>query len=281
MRDNSIAIFLVLSALFSPLVSGCSGAGVQETPKTTMEIQDAKSFSGEVDLPRRKSRSIDYDWSIIMEAFRVGVPTDFDKEKTYGLVVYLDASPRPTLPESWYPVLAEHGLLFIAPYKVGNDQDMKRRTGIAVLARQLMLREYPNIDPTRIYIAGLSGGARTAGAAAFHHPELFSGTIQSVGTDFYKDVPQVRAKERVDTNGNYYGLLYGADDAQVAEAKKNVRFVIISGDKDFRYPNIHDIYYGGYKPEGFQAKFIDVPGMEHSNASPESLKEAILFLEQK
>ncbi len=88
-------------------------------------------------------------------------------------------------------------------------------------------------------------------------------TIQCCGTDFYKSVPQTLVTDTdVQTYPEAYGLL-DADPQEVARAKKNAKFVLITGAGDFRQRFIEDIYDGGFKNEGFNAKLLDVPGIGH------------------
>ncbi len=87
-----------------------------------------KSFS---DIPTKlgpKMRYVDIDQSIIIEKFKVGIPTDFDPEETYGLMVYNSPSDRSPLPY-WDEVLPKRKLLVISPLKCGNDQEVARRLG--------------------------------------------------------------------------------------------------------------------------------------------------------
>jgi len=53
----------------------------------------------------------------------------------------------------------------------------------------------------------------------------------------------------------------------------------ITGTNDFRRGNILDIFRGGFEQEGFQAKLLDVPGMEHDICDGETLSRALDFLE--
>jgi hypothetical protein len=65
---------------------------------------------------------------------------------------------------------------------------------------------------------------------------------------------------------------------EIARARR-VRFVLITGTNDFRRGNILDVFDGGFAREGFQAKLLDVPGMEHDICSGEILSAALDFIE--
>ena len=131
------------------------------------------------------------------------------------------------------------------------------------------------VDPQRIYVAGFSGGARMAGRLGFYQPNLFRGTIQSCGADFYNPIPQVRSSSGA--NDRSYGL-FKATVADV-EAAKTVRFTFITGSRDFRYGSILDIYHEGYALSGLQAKLFDVPRMGHESADAKSFDSALDYVE--
>jgi hypothetical protein len=95
------------------------------------------------------------------------------------------------------------------------------------------------------------------------------------GVDFPRKVPRVKA-----TKDDEYGY-FSLGEEEVAEARKRVKFVLVTGSKDFRYGNIMDIYAGGFQKDGYTVKLIDVPGMDHAICSPKALRDGISFLDKK
>jgi predicted peptidase len=71
---------------------------------------------------------------------------------------------------------------------------MKRRTGIPVVSARLMMRDF-TVNKDKVYVAGISGGARTANSVAFLHPDLFSGAILTCGAGFPHKVKAVKTKD--------------------------------------------------------------------------------------
>jgi len=183
------------------------------------------------------------------------------------------------VPEGWGQVLNDNKLLFICPQQDGNGQSYNRRGGLGVVAALEMMKAY-SINPNRVYAAGYSGGARVACNLGFNQSDIFHATIQSCGADFYKPVPRVAVTDKdLQTNPGEYGRLNAsADDAE--KAKKNVKFVLITGSGDFRQHYLEDIYNGGFKPEGFKATLLDINGMEHVPCSAHYLREALDFIEK-
>jgi predicted esterase len=148
--------------------------------------------------------------------------------------------------------------------------------GLAVLGALEMMKRY-RIDSTRVYVAGYSGGARMAGMLGFYQPDVFHGTIQNCGADFYRQVPTVYAASWLSRTGQPYGT-FEATDEEIVQAKR-VRFVLVTGTNDFRRGNILDIFNGGFAKEGFKAKLFDVLGMQHTTCPGDILLAALDFIE--
>ena len=211
------------------------------------------------------------------EAFHIRLPSNFNPMETYGVVVFI-SGPQNKMgcPGAWLPVLDKRKLIYIAPQNAGNKEMVGFRDARAVVSA-LLIKKFYHIDPKRVYVAGYSGGARVAGMSAFKHPDLWRGTIQSCGADFYKPVPRVEVTDAEFKKSSDYGGIPEASRAQ--EAKANVRFVFITGSGDFRTHYIKDIYNGGYKPNGFKALLIDVPEMRHNICNAEALANALEYIE--
>jgi hypothetical protein len=234
------------------------------------------TFGGDELVPSRLDPHINYDLDPDSERFFIHVPDDYNRGAWYGLIVWTGASETINqVPAGWAGILDSRQFLFIAAENAGNNQYDTRRLGLAVLAA-LEMTEHYRIDPARIYAAGYSGGARMSGMLGFYQPEIFRGTIQNCGADFYKQVPTVDATNWTSTNGRPYGVLR-ATPGEIARARQ-VRFVLITGSNDFRHGNMLDIYNGGFAPAGFRAKLFDVPGMGHDVCGPSILSAALDFL---
>jgi hypothetical protein len=175
-------------------------------------------------------------------------------------------------PKAWEPVMEKSKLICLIPQKVGNDQPTERRLGLTLVGILKLMERY-RVDSKRIFTSGLSGGARCSLHLAFLHSDVIKGNIAICGADFYEPVPKVKAPEVHD-----YGVWPVAAD-RVARAKINGRFVLITGDHDFRHGNILDICEGGFAKNNFKFKLIDVPGMGHQLCGPRTLDEAIGFLD--
>lgn len=252
-----------------PVISGSAGA-----PRTGNFVT---SFERETIKPARRDPNIAYDLDSSREQFFVHVPAAYSGQSRYGLVVFIHAGDQVNgLPDGWPGVLDARNFVFIAPENAGNEQDRERRLGLGVLSALEIMKFY-QIDANRVYISGFSGGARMAGLLGFFQSDVFRGTIQNCGADFYEHVPQVYATSQLDTAGEPYGFFPATADE--VHGAKRVRFVLITGSEDFRRGNILDVFNGGFVKAGFQAKLFDVPGMSHDIADARTLNAALDFLE--
>ena len=227
-------LFTLAVALIDNTVGKLFGAAVSAeetnlwvTPQTPPPIEAGKGLTVRCPDPLSADTKLDNQ----NESFHIYLPAGFDPKATYGVVVFITGpSDHIGCPVAWMPVINEHKLIYIAPQNAGNKQMVGRRDNLAVVSARL-IQKYYHTDPKRIYVAGYSGGARVAGMVALNHPDLFRGTIQSCGADFYQPVPRVAVTEAESKKGEYGGCSPGRSQ----EAKANVRFVFVTGPGDFRY----------------------------------------------
>jgi hypothetical protein len=261
---------LRISGLLLALLALQARAAEHGTLKTGMQ-----ALPGALPAVVDRDPAFDWDFELPREKFYLHVPGSYAGNQPFGLLVYISPSDEcAAAPPGWADVLREKKLIFVAAQSSGNSQPVSRRAGLALLAA-CKLQELGRIDTNRIYAAGLSGGARMASYVSFLRPALFSGVIAVCGVNFPGNVPRVRA-----TKDDEYGS-FPLAGPRVDEAKKRVKFVLVTGANDFRYGNILDIYTGGFQKEGFAVKLMDVPGMGHTICSPQALREAVMFLDRR
>jgi len=183
-----------------------------------------------------------------------------------------------TAPDEWDEVLNSDKLIFIAPQKAGDLQNLERRQGLCVIAALEMAKQY-GIDPKRIYVAGFAGGALVAAQLAFHQSDIFSASIQCSDSNYTKVVPQkaVTDDDLQQHPGSY--VLIKADPAEVTNAIKSVKVAIITGGGDYREHFLQDICNGGYLADGFQAKLWDVRNLQHEPCSGSTFQDVLSFIE--
>lgn len=258
------ALFLSIAFLFLSTVD-------------SFAAQQDVTFNKPVPAPYLRSRMVDYRLPSCAEKFFVWVPQDFNNSQRYGLIVYISPDQQSSLPPGWDSVLSRRKYLFVSPHNAGNSCENHRRRGLAVLGALQMKQNY-RIDDNRVFVAGLSGGARTASALGFYQTDLFKGTIQDCGADFYRAVQHRSSNDWTDSCGNPYGVIQVSPD-EIARAK-SVKFCLITGPGDFRRGNLQDIYSDGFAREGFRCRLFDVPAMGHQDCDANTLSQVLDFLER-
>jgi hypothetical protein len=265
MKPSTAVASLLLAILmvgFPAHAQTTLNTGMQTLPGDAPAIEDKLPF-------------LQYNFDLTHEQFFVFVPRNYSGTQPFGLLVFM--SPSDVFngtPQGWEAVLQHRKLLFVAPQDVGNNQDFARRVGLGVVCASKML-QLANIDTNRLYIAGLSGGGRIASCAAFFHPHLFSGVCGICGINFCHKVPRVQATEK-----DAYGY-FTVDPHRIRETKQCVRFALVTGSGDFRHGNILDIYNGGFQPDGFQARLLDIDGMPHTLCPAPVLNASLEFIENR
>lgn len=116
------------------------------------------------------------------ESFLVSVPPD-KPPGGYGLMVFVPPWQKAQMPQGWGPVLDTMGMIFVTAARSGNEEDVvSRREPLALIAAETMLARY-DIDRAKIFVGGMSGGARMALRLALAYPDLFRGAFLNSGSD--------------------------------------------------------------------------------------------------
>jgi dienelactone hydrolase len=124
-----------------------------------------------------------------------GEPFDLSKEKYllyvpankppqgYALLVFVPPWDDERIPKDWAAVLDEYGVIFVSAAQSGNEQNVAfRRVPLALDAAYNVARQY-NVDPSRVFVGGFSGGSRTAMLMALEYPDVFRGALMNSGGD--------------------------------------------------------------------------------------------------
>lgn len=124
-----------------------------------------------------------------------GAPFDITKEKYllympatkppqgYALLVFVPPWEGAKIPENWAAVLDEYGVIFVSATQSGDDKNVAfRRVPLALNAAYNLAKQY-DVDPSRVFIGGFSGGSRTAMLMALEYPDVFRGALMNSGGD--------------------------------------------------------------------------------------------------
>jgi hypothetical protein len=209
-------------------------------------------------------------YELAAEHFLVFVPDAYDATPGWGLLVWSHPGNGGEIPRDWAEMLARKKLIWVAARNAGNRRAVGARVGLALDAVHNLQQIY-TIEEKRIYIGGVSGGAKVATMAAIGYPDVFDGAICCVGVNWYKDIP-VPGKP----NTAWPATFRKPPKNVFIDARDHVGFVLITGDKDGNREPMLAMYEQGFVADKFKhAIFHDVPGLAHGPPPVEWLERAI------
>lgn len=209
------------------------------------------------------------------ESFEIVVPNDYDAQKPVGILVWVNAGDRGSMPRGWEEILRKNHLIFIGANNSGNDRGVAVRFGLAMDGVFNLKKSY-NIDESRIYVGGTSGGGKVASMLGVIYPEIFTGSIPVVGVAYFKHIPVGD-----DPNKVWAASFSPPPGATLDRARQFGRFVLITGTKDMNRDSIKGTYDRGYVPDGFASvEYVEVPEMGHTLPPAEYIERAIESLDR-
>ena len=144
---------------------------------TPLELERARRA-----LASRGAEVAEHPLDLSKERFTIYVPAGAPPPRGYGLLVFVAPWEQATEPRRWRPPLDRHGVIFVSASRSGNESKaFERRLPLALLAAENVRARYP-VDPARVYVGGVSGGARVAQAVALAFPDVFRGVLLTVGS---------------------------------------------------------------------------------------------------
>lgn len=188
-------------------------------------------------------------------SWQVTLPANYEEKSPQGLLVYISPQDSDEIYEMWKPLLTAKNLIWISADKGGNDFTAPRRVLQALLAVQLVSKNY-KLDKQRIYVTGFSGGGRVTSMMAPLYPEPFTGSIFMGGANSW-----------------------GSKSPEKFALMKNKSYVFISGENDFNLKE-SKIVSEKFKHAGLSnVEFFEVPGLGHMPPDAKWLGAAIDYLD--
>ena len=268
------------SQALEPTSNGVVGASPFGTGSLTVELGDLDD--GSVVVPTPRVGAVDYDLDLGQERFFLHVPPEYDGTEPYGLLVHIDAGDGGAVRPDWIPLLADQRLIWVGPEGVGNNQDARRRIGLAALGAW-RARELFNVDTRRVYMTGTSGGGRAGTMAALLHPGLFTGAMPVCGSAWLRPVEQAYETQEPDGHYEFWGEEYFPDVGDQPYADwylgHGQRVALLTSYDDFREGDLQNIYHHGMAPDGVPVRLLEGEG-GHCQTGPEAPRDALAWLDQ-
>ena len=167
-------------------------------------------------------------------------------------------------------MLERHKLVWICPNNAGNGRHFVARIGLALDAAH-NLKATHKLDPTRVYVSGFSGGGRVSSLLILTYPDVFTGAVPMMGSNFYRHLPA----------GDGKLFQAGASkpiDVLFAKAKQRP-IVLFTGERDGNQPQTKANYEAMQKDRFAHVSYIEVPGIAHNMPNAQWVEKALTDLD--
>ena len=238
-------------------------------------LSDAESIFNRMRVRPKHGLDKKHQYDIAQESFEVYVPDCYDSNTPFGLIVWISAGTSGGIePCNVKPLIDKHKLVWVGANNSGNkERTYERRIPLALDAAYNMQKLY-NIDPNRVYVAGISGGGRVASVAAIHYSDVYNGGIFIIGANYWENMPVP------DTNSYFRVGAPRPRPGNLLRAKKFGRYVLLTGDTDDNRLEMHTYYEQGFSKCLDHVLYIQVPGMGHTMPPAEELEKALKYVDK-
>lgn len=232
---------------------------------------------------------INYGINLNSQTYNVYLPSDYTPSGTYGLITYIDAGNAGTMPAVYQSVLDEHGLIFVAGTGIGNSVARSTRAGVAIMGSFRMC-ELHQIDRSRIYLMGNSGGGRLGMDVVYARPDWFGGFIGLSGASFGGYIPNWEPPGRLQdsiidndywpNNPEFYEvsqmISYSSTGYRAPPAPVKVAFQAFHDD--FRRTELVGTYRYAFMNHGAAVRLVYRNG-GHSASNASAFDETVRFMQ--
>ncbi|MEZ6242964.1 MAG: hypothetical protein R3B57_07970 [Phycisphaerales bacterium] len=213
------------------------------------------------------------------EKMWVRLPKGYDPNVASGVVVWCSPTDEWRIPKEFFDVLDELNLIACGFDNAGNYRKTRDGSTHGIVDRlQLMLdaaqtcRSRFNVDETRVYMTGFSGGGRVSSIMVLAFPEIFRGAVPIVGLDSYKPA-QVGG-------GKYVPARLPKPKGELWKLVKERRMWALTGSEDFNRVEI-EARVAGLVEDGLPVRLHTTPGMVHTDMPAEAtVAEALRWVDE-
>lgn len=204
------------------------------------------------------------------ERFLVRAPRNYDPRTPAGLLVWVAAGESGEIPAVFFPALDELGCVAIGAANSGNSREINDRIQLALDGAATAQSRF-HIDPRRVYVAGISGGAKIAAMTWACFPDVFAGAVPIVGMASYKDTPAGAQ--------GVWPALFARPAAPLFRTLKAQRAAVMTGPPDFNYQNIIPMVEA-ISRDGIAVRVFEYLDMGHTLPTPERFRESFTWIDE-
>lgn len=204
------------------------------------------------------------------ERFLVRLPRGYQPRRPCGLLVWVAAGELGEIPESFDQSLDELGLIAISAAQSGNARAVNDRLQLALDGAATAQARF-HIDSRRVYVAGISGGAKVATMTWACFPDVFSGAVAIVGLASYKDTPA--------GTGGAWPALFAKPALPLFRRLASQRLAAVTGGRDFNHENMLPMAEA-MRRDGLQVRVFNHADMGHTLPTAERFREALDWIDE-
>jgi predicted esterase len=226
------------------------------------------------------------DYDLSKESFDVRVPDSYKPDdQGWGVIVWVSPMESGRVPrKEWLDLLDSHKFIWIGADNAGNNRAAWCRIGLAIDAAYNLQQHY-KIDPTRIYVSGMSGGSKIASLLGLAYPDVFAGGIYCCGVSYFKDIeaPPPPGEQLAPGQRRVYPKACLAPPLKLLNMTRQLsRHVLLTGEHDMNREPTQAMYEKGFKPDGFKhVTYLEVPDMGHQLPPAEWFEKALIAVDAK
>ena len=192
------------------------------------------------------------------EHFSLVIPESYQDDGTWGLLVFISPAARGGPPREATRVgLEERKLIYVGAHNSGNRRAVWQRAALALAAAH-NLRTQLELDDSRVYVSGYSGGGRMSAALSLLFPEVFQGAIGWFGFSYWDAVPVPFRP------GHSWPQAFEPPSRKTRRAvMRHSRFALVTGERDFNRSETRMIW-DLMKRDGFRhTAYLQIPDADH------------------
>jgi predicted esterase len=227
-------------------------------------LMSARMFGGRAIKMARADRVLS------AEKFYVRLPRNYSACNPAGVLVWIDAGPVGQPPEVFNAALDDLNILCVSAANSGNDRPAANRFQLAFDALATAQARF-HIDPERVYVCGISGGARIASMLQGCFPDVFAGAVPIVGLNSYQSTPA--------PSGGVYPAAYTKPQGRTWEQLLKRRIACMTGQRDFNYFEITTSVQI-LKGDGLEIKTFENAQMGHQLPEEKWFADAIKWVDE-
>lgn len=199
------------------------------------------------------------------ELFMIRLPRSFSPSTPAGLLVWIDGGDAGAPREQLFDALDAFNIVAVGMSNAGNERPLSDRVQLAMDAMETV-QSRVLIDPSRVYVGGISGGGRVASMLAIAFPDRFHACLAVVGLNSFHNVAL--------PDGKHVQRASGIPNVRVMSLLQNFPIAAITGPDDFNRPEIL-ARCEALTRNHLSCKVFDFPGLGHQMPKASDLKDVI------